>query len=130
MLARDRVDGSSITEVTRRAIMDYLSVWRHRSGALTEDDSLGRLYDLNRMPSTDYRREYDTAAKDIWQHRVRNSDWSDDWVFTDSRFDLLHGPDEPFLKFLAETVHPIVRPDTADAETMVAEYNTTLSVDD
>jgi hypothetical protein len=27
-----------------------------------------------------------------------NSDWSDDWVFTDGRFDLLYGPDEPFLK--------------------------------
>lgn len=129
MLERDRADDRTITEVTRRAIIDYLSVERHWSGALTEDDFLGRLYDLNHMPSNDYRREYDTAAKDIWQHRVRNSDWSDDWVFTDGRFDLLHGPDEPFLKFLAETVHPIVRPDTADAETMVAEYNTTLRAD-
>jgi AbiJ N-terminal domain 3/Abortive infection C-terminus len=129
MPARDRADGSTITEVTRRAIFDYLSIGRHWSGALTEDDFLGRLYDLNRMPSTDYRAEYDTAAKDIWKHRVMNSDWSDDWVFTDGRFDLLHGPDGPFLKFLAETVHPIVRPDTSDAERMVAEYNTALAVD-
>jgi hypothetical protein len=120
---------NTVTEVTRRAIIDYLSVDRHWSGALQEDDLFGRIYDLNRMPSTDYRNEYDTAAKDIWKHRVMNYDWSNDWVFTDGRFDLLHGPDEPFLKFLAETVHPIVRPDTADAEAMVAEYNTALSVD-
>jgi len=58
-----------------------------------------------------------------------NSDWSDDWVFTDGRFDLLYGPDEPFLKFLAETVHPVVRPDTAECEKMIAEYNAPLAAD-
>ena len=120
---------NTVTEVTRRAIIDYLSVGRHWSGALPEDDFLGRLYDLKRMPSTDYRLEYDTAAKDIWMHRVMNSDWPADWVFTDERFDLLFGPDEPFLKFLAETVNPIIRPDTEDAMAMVAEYNSALNVD-
>jgi hypothetical protein len=119
----------TITEVTRRAIVDYLSVGRHWSGALAEDEFLGRLYDLNRMPSTDTRWQYDTAAKDIRQHRVNNLDWSDDWVFTDGRFNLLHSPDEPFLKFLAETVHPLVRPDSSEARAMVAEYNTALGVD-
>ena len=118
-----------ITEVTRRAIFDYLSLSRHWSGALQEDEFLCRLYDLKRMPSTDYRRDYDNAAKDIWQHRVRNSDCSDEWVFRDSRFDLLYGPDEAFLKFLAETVHPIVRPDAEDAEAMVSEFNTALHQD-
>ena len=39
------------------------------------------------------------------------------------------GPDEPFLKFLSETVNPIVRPDTQDAQAMVAEYNSLLNVD-
>jgi hypothetical protein len=40
------------------------------------------------MPSTDHRHEFNTAAKDIWKHRVINSDWSDYWVFADSRFAL------------------------------------------
>jgi hypothetical protein len=120
---------NTITEVTRRAIIDYLSVGRQWSGSLPEDDFLGRIYDLKRMPSTDYRPEYDNAAKDISKHRVMNSDWSDDWVFTDERFDLLFGADEPFLKFIAETVHPVVRPDTTDCEAMVAEYNALLAVD-
>jgi hypothetical protein len=120
---------NAITEVTRRAISDYLSVGRQWSGALPEDDFLARIYDLKRMPSTDYRPEYDNAAKDIWKHRVMNSDWGDDWVFTDERFDLLYGPDEPFLRFLTETVHPIVRPDTEEAQTMVKEYNDLLAVD-
>lgn len=120
---------NTITEVTRRAIMDYLSVGRHWSGTMQEDEFLGRIHDLKRMPSTDYRPEYDNAAKDIWKHRVMNSDWSDDWVFTDERFDLLFGPDEAFMKFLAETVHPVVRPNTEDALAMVAEYNQALNVD-
>lgn len=120
---------NTITEVTRRAIVDYLSVGRHWAGSLPEDDFLGRIYDLKRMPSTDYRTEFNTAAKDIWKHRVMNSDWPDDWVFTDDRFDLSFGPDEPFLKFLAETVHPVVRPDTEESRAMVAEYNSLLSMD-
>ena len=120
---------NTITEVTRRAIMDYLSVGRHWAGALQEHEFLGRIYPLNRMPSTDSRREYDNAAKDIWKHRVMNSDWSDDWVFTDSRFDLLFGPDEAFLKFIAETVHPVVRRDNEEALAMVTEYNCVLAID-
>ncbi len=120
---------NTITEVTRRAIVDYLSVGRHWAGDLQEDDFLGRIYDLKRMPSTDYRHEFDNAAKDIWKHRVMNSDWPDDWVFIDERFDLLFGLDEPFLKFLAETVHPVVRHDVEEALGMVEEYNSLLGID-
>jgi hypothetical protein len=130
--SRDETDNTpenKVTEVTRRAIIDYLSVGRHWSGRMQEDDFLGRIYDLKRMPTTDYRPGYDNAAKDIWKHRVMNSDWPDDWVFTDDRFDLLFGPDQPFLKFIAETVHPVVRPDTEDALAMVAEYNSLLTID-
>jgi hypothetical protein len=120
---------NTITKVTRRAIIDYLSVGRYWAGNLQEHEFLGRIYDLNKMPSTDYRHEYNTAAKDIWKHRVMNSDWSDDWIFTDRRFNLLHGPDEAFLNFLAETVHPIVRPNTEEALKMAQEYNSLLVED-
>jgi hypothetical protein len=119
----------TISEVTRRAIIDYLTVAASWSGALEEHEFLGRIYDLRRMPSTDYRSEYNTAYLDIWQHRVRNQDWSDDWVFTDSRFDLLYGTDEAFLRFLAETVHPVVRPKTEKALALVEEYNSHLAID-
>jgi hypothetical protein len=119
----------TISEVTRRAIIDYLSIFVHWCGALEEHEFLARIYDLKRMPSTDYRKEYGTAYLDIWQHRIRNQDWTDDWVFTDSRFDLLFGPDVAFLKFLAETVHPVVRPDSKQVAEVVTEYNTHLSID-
>jgi hypothetical protein len=120
---------NTITEVTRRAIIDYLSVGRHWAGRLQENEFLGRIYDLHKMLSTDHRYEFNTAEEDILKHRVMNSDWPDDWVFTDDRFNLLYGPDEAFLKFLAETVHPVVRPDTEEVLKMVQEYNSILGVD-
>jgi hypothetical protein len=123
------VQKNTITVVSRRAIVDILTLSRQWSGVLSEDDFLGRLYDLDNMPSTDYRPEYDTARKDIWKHRVANSDWSDDWVFTDSRFNLLYATDSEFVKFLCETIHPIVRPLTAEALKMVDEFNTYLLID-
>jgi hypothetical protein len=119
----------TITQVTRREIFDYLSVSANWAGALQEHEFLSRLYDLDKMPSTDYRSEFNTAAKDIWKHRVVNSDWSDDWVFTDSRFNLLHSEDEVFLRFLCETLHPIVRPRTAEAEALSDVYKEYLRVD-
>jgi AbiJ N-terminal domain 3 len=83
---------ADITEVTRREIIDRTADW---SGRLQESDFLSRLYDLNALPSNDDR--FKTAAKDIWQHRVNNSDWEDDWVFYDDRFNLFRGSNEEFL---------------------------------
>lgn len=98
----------SISEVTRRKIFDYLTIsqisW---SGRREELDFLASLYDLRKMPSTDYRSQYPTAYEDIHKHRVMNDDWGGHyWVFTDSRFNLLWCPDEDFLKFLCEMLHP------------------------
>lgn len=123
----------NITELTRRDIIDIikngfigsehetkLDYYEHPyteevpteyhicyHGRISEIDFLSRLYNLNEMPSTDHR--FNDAEGDIWQHTVNNSDWDDDWVFTDSRFELLNGDDETLLKFLCEMFHPIVR---------------------
>lgn len=116
----------SVTEVTRRAIIERLSNcdwW----GRLKEGDFLSRLYDLDALPSEDSR--FRTAAGDIWQHRVNNRDWESDWVFFDRRFKLLDGSDQSFLKFLCETVHPVVRPDTDRALALVNSYNEDLRPD-
>lgn len=122
------MNDNEISEVTRRAIFDYLSAseisW---CGRLADDDFLARLYDLTKLPSHDHR--FRNAAGDIHQHRVNNLDWPEDWVFTDARFNLLHGTDESFLKFLSETVHPLVRPDAKQSQTLVAAYNSELRAD-
>lgn len=62
----------------RREIMDVLSA-RNWSGRLSETEFLGRLYDLDGLPSRDPR--YKNAADDIWQDRVNNTDGEPDWVF-------------------------------------------------
>jgi hypothetical protein len=88
---------------------------------------LNRLYDLSALPSTDSR--FPTAEGDIWQHRINNYDWDDMWVFSDERLQLAVGPDEVFLQFLAEMVHPVVREDREQAKLIVAMFNQLLAPD-
>ncbi|MDQ5819842.1 MAG: abortive infection family protein [Actinomycetota bacterium] len=120
-----------ITPVTRRDIFDYIRTdgapwW----GRLDEVRFLDRLYDLDELPTTDYRRhQYPNARADIQQHRFNNDDWPDDWVFSDSRFDLASGPDEVLLGFLAQIVHPVVQPDAERAQEIVDELNDMLAPD-
>jgi len=117
-----------ITQLTRREIFDYIRMsadpwW----GRLDEIAFLARLYDLEKLPSTDSR--YSAASRDIFQHRVNNLDWEDDWVLSDSRFKLASGPDEVLLGFLAQMVHPVVQPDTKRARKTVNELNLLLAPD-
>jgi hypothetical protein len=56
------------------------------------------------MPSSDSR--YKNARCDIIQHTVNNDDWDFCWIFTDDRFELLHGTDTKFLEFLCAVFHP------------------------
>lgn len=119
---------NEISEVTRRSIIDFLITagvdW---AGRLPEDDFLARLYDLSAMPSADHRMR--NAAGDIHQHRVNWRDWEDDWVFYDDRFNLLRALYDEFLRFLCETVHPVVRPDPEEAREIAAAYNKELVAD-
>ena len=117
-----------ITQITRRDIIDAITAekisWH---GRLEEAEFLSRLFNLSALPSTDHR--FKDAAGDIWQHRVNNFDWDDDWVFYDSRFNLMNGDDETLLTFLCETMHPVVRPDPTEAERMCQLYNQYLRND-
>lgn len=117
-----------ISQITRRDIVDAISVEKiNWSGRMEEPEFLSRLYNLASLPSDDSR--FKDAAGDIWQHRVNNYDWDDDWVFYDSRFNLMNGDDEAFLAFLCETIHPVVRPDPSEAERICQLYNQYLRND-
>lgn len=121
--------GQGITEITRRNILDAMALGKvNWSGRLAEDDFLGRIFDLDHLPSNDHR--FKTMRRDIWQHRVNNpNDWEDDWAFSNSRLNLLHGSDEIFLRFLCETVHPVVRAEEDDGAQLVALFNRYLAAD-
>ena len=117
----------AITEITRQAIFDELHLGKFWwAGRLDEPAFLNRLYRLSDLPS--YDRRFKDVEGDIWQHRVNNHDWDDDWIFTDSRFEL-NRDDEKFLQFLAATVHPVVRPDYDEARQLVELYNRHLQAD-
>lgn len=118
----------SISEVTRRNIIDALIAgavdW---SGRLEEPQFLNRLFDLERLPSTDHR--FRSAYGDILQHRVRNYDWDDDWVFHDARFNLFHCDTDLFLQFLCEMIHPVVRTDPEEVAKLQQLFNDHLRHD-
>lgn len=118
----------TISDVTRRNIIDAITVERvNWHGRLEETQFLSRLFDLKTLPSYDGR--FRDAAGDIWQHRVNNHDWEDDWVFYDDRFNLLYGEDETFLRFLCEMLHPVVRTTVEDVERLSEVFNSFLAVD-
>lgn len=117
-----------ISELTRRDIIDAIQVenffwW----GRMDETAFLSRLYDLQKLPSTDGR--FSDALGDIWQHRINNFDWDNDWIFYDPRFGLRDGDDEAFLQFCCETIHPVVRSDVTEVERIRQLYNQYLKND-
>jgi hypothetical protein len=117
-----------ITQITRKDLFDAMIIEKvNWAGSLEESEFLSRLYDLTSLPSTDSR--FRDAAGDIWQHRVNNFDWEDHWVFYDRRFCLINGDDEVLLKFLSETVYPVVRPDVTESKKLIQLYNEFLRND-
>lgn len=121
-----RLSAGDVPRETRQDIADVLrtggSSWYGRLGDV---EFLERLYNLEQLPSYDHR--FRNAADDIWQHRVNNpGDWSDDWVFSDARFDLMSGPSASFLRFLCEVIHPVVRPDRNEALKLAQNFNALL----
>jgi hypothetical protein len=122
------MDKRQVTEITRRNIADAFALNKiNWSGRLQEEDFLARLYDLDSMHSTDAR--FSSASADICMHRSRFNDWEDDWVFTDSRFDLLHASDDQFLRFLCEVLHPAVQPNAEHVDKILTIFNENLGKD-
>jgi hypothetical protein len=112
----------TISESARRNIIRTIkSEGIKWSGSLDEVDFLSRIYDLDKLPSYDFR--YDSAKEDIYQHRINNLDWQDDWIFDDERFDLMHCADDKFLRFLCEMIDPIVRQDVEETQNLLELFN-------
>lgn len=113
---------------SRSAILDGLRIEKVRWwGELDEVDFLNRVVDLSKLPSHD--RRHSNMNGDVWQHRVMNDDWDNDWIYGDRRLDFLGCSDETFLEFLRQLVHPVVRPNTPEAEALAGKINAILKND-
>lgn len=116
-----------VTEVTRREILDrIILVERPFHGDLDLMSFLKRIWDLSSMPSTD--RRFVDAEGDIWQHMVRNDDWTYSELLYD-RLNLTGCDDSVFLKFLETCLHPLVVQDKEEAASMAEEFNNFLEQD-
>lgn len=136
-----------ITDITRSALVDLFASYQPNIdgaflatvlgtptptpgllwwGRLDEITFLERLYDLDGLPSSD--DQFSTARDDIRQHCINNADWDVEWVLIDPRLEL-SSSDDKLLGFLAETLHPEVRPDRADVEGVRSAYNRLLRRD-
>jgi len=119
---------NKITSITRQYIADEMiieKIWYH--GNLNEPDFLARLFDLKKLKSRDYR--YHNAYDDIYQHTVNNSDWDENWIYSDSRINLFYCDDESYLKFLATTIHPSIRTNPEEVSRLLEIYNKHLEAD-
>lgn len=116
-----------ISEVTRRDIFDIFKFdFTNYYGRLNEIEFLKRIYNLEKMPSTDSR--FSNAERDIWQHTINNDDWESHWVFLDQRFELLTS-DKMLLNFICEIFHPIVRNEKYDWKKYQSLINDLLNYD-
>jgi|GEM_PF-1847875 len=116
-----------ITEVTRSKILDQLLLSeRPFYGRMDLVAFLERVWPLSSMPSTDTR--FSDASGDIWQHMVRNDDWTPEFLLT-TRLNLLRSDDEEFLRFLAMCLHPLAVQDEEEAQELADTFNKHLEID-
>ena len=122
---------NEITEVTRQNISDEVILNKiYYGGRLNEPDFLSRLFNLIELPSRDPMRRYNNAYDDIHQHTVNNiNDYSENWIYSDPRINLLHCEDMLYLKFLTETIHPTVRSNQEEIDKLIEIYNRHLVFD-
>ena len=118
---------NKITKITRYAILEVLDTYMAIDfyGRLNEVEFWERIFNLEKLPSTDSR--YPDMKSDLWQHRVNNDDWDDNWYI--DKFDLLETEDAKFLKFLAEFFHPEVRDISWNTKRVLATINKNLALD-
>lgn len=101
---------------------NFLGKYEEYDGILT---FLNKIWNLKEMPSEDDR--FKNAYDDAYQHLVRNSDWSMEYLFID-RFNLINGDNENFNKFIETIVHPTVRTNKNEIIRFVDEINSIISV--
>lgn len=119
---------NKITHITRQKIADEIDIANITlGGRLNYADFLNRIFDLKSLPSYDNRDGH--AYGDIYRH----SNWGDyqqcSWMFFDARFNLLHCDDDTFIKFVSESIHPVVCSDNRETSMLLDIFNKHLAID-
>lgn len=94
------------------------------SGTVDAPDFYGQFFELEDLPSTDSR--FSNALRDMWQHTVNNSDWSDDDIIKDDRFNPLQLSDSDFARFVDAALDRETRP-RGELEKLVAAIRPVVS---
>lgn len=102
-----------------RSILSLGNIW----GKSEKVDFLGRIWDLHLLSSEDPR--FKDAYGDAIQHLRNNEDWDDEYTFL-TRFGLIKGSDETFVKFLNEVVSTNVRESNEEIALYVGTINPML----
>ncbi len=86
-----------------------------------------KIWPLKSMPSTDNR--FKTADQDIYQHMVRNDDWSFEYLI-DEYLNLYNGDEKYFIKFVETVVSPEVRGNRDEIIQYVSFINSLLTLEE
>jgi ABC-type multidrug transport system ATPase subunit len=107
-----------IDKNSRQKIFDLYNIilfkWYGKLDDVSFLKRLEEVFEIGNLKSTDLR--YESFLDDVYKHTLANSDWNDDWIFTDSRIDLSNCSDSKFIKFIEETIHPAVNDETETAK--------------
>ena len=126
-----RAKQRTISEITRRDIFDMLTLdgidW---AGRLEESDFLALIRGTSptcarRMVASRTQPATSGSTASI----IRRIGSRTTGIFTDSRFDPMYGDDDTLLRFLAEMVHPAVRPEEDETRSLVESINKKLGAD-
>ena len=98
-----------ITELNRRNLLKELLRGDLLPWGEEAVELLGRVWNLEAMPSTDPR--HGNAREDIWRHTIANDDWEPEYLYLDY-VNLRGGQEEKLFRFL----EALVAPDLASEE--------------
>jgi len=138
---------NKITEITRQGIFDYLiernndelEVYVYREAPSFQQPErvfyyygrkgllqfLDDIFDLDNIPSQ-YKNGF---SYEFTHQKINNDDYGYDWIFTDTRFNLMKCNDEILLRFLSHMFHPLVRIEKTNWQTVLEDINKLLAED-
>lgn len=99
-----------ISSITKRKILKLLRErWEHVFGELNEREFISMIYDVDRIPSSNWR--FKSFYGDYHQHRINNYDWEDNRRLFDERTWIMFVEDDTLFRLLEIIVHPQCRLD-------------------